>query len=677
MSSKNGHNGGCGKSDCDFERLNYYYGQMMVVRDFRDQQHYYNEKRWMLNRFGIGWGVLHGLKVTIRKDSHDGDGDEKTPPNVIIEPGFALDQNGNEIVICKEQCINISKLLGGHHHDEDQHHDGGHTSQNKGGHLPVYLGVRYRECGTEPFRLPDTHCCDIEHDCNFSRTRETQEFVASHTLWPQPEDEEVRDDHGCVIDCFRNLRNPSAKVIEEHPERVNERAVPLATLLFVKGRWIIDNFTIRPIAYSNYRLGELIRCLTGEMGSVHAAGDDRRRYIPLLAQTIPGLKYRSGRTKLHENFGELPFRITTDGRFIWCTDLQMKTIHRLPVNSHIMNPVPNIDLESEKSGWGISFDGHAIWVTIPAKNVVERINICTLEKRVFPLDAPFKHHGGHDDDAYGERRRDDTDEERYDREERPNNPREIVFDGHYLWISHGPQLKEEKETWSEWIEHEHQILQPDEKSEKSQKAATMYSEKVSKIFLTRLDPFTGKSKVFTVETKKGVSPVTAMAFDGHALWIAYNDAHHQAIAQRVKIIPHGPKQMEDSTPLPSDDPIELRGNWSRDIAFDGNAVWVTHDEGVSKIDIHEYNYVTNGDRGRLSSITCDGTAMWAVQNRETETELRRCDLFTLDRQGAYELHDGEHRFHIGRLCFDGSFLWAIGNKTDVFTSKGIIYRILP
>jgi hypothetical protein len=103
------------------------------------------------------------------------------------------------------------------------------------------------------------------------------------------------------------------------------------------------------------------------------------------------------------------------------------------------------------------------------------------------------------------------------------------------------------------------------------------------------------------------------------------------------------------------------------------------------------------DRGRLSSIAFDGKTVWAVQNRGNEAELRRYDLYTLGSCGGYELREKNTDIHLGRFCFDGSYLWITGqniirtgdnhrdhsksedhHKEDRKTDrKGIIYRILP
>lgn len=74
------------------ERNRYFHGQMLYDRNFRLETDYHNQKRWLINRLVIGWGVVCGLGVRC-------EGDE---PAVIVEPGMALDRCGREIVVAEE-----------------------------------------------------------------------------------------------------------------------------------------------------------------------------------------------------------------------------------------------------------------------------------------------------------------------------------------------------------------------------------------------------------------------------------------------------------------------------------------------------------------------------------------------------------------------------------------------
>lgn len=48
----------------ELERLNYFYGQMLSVKDFRSEQDYFREKLKLHNRCHHGWGIVCGLEVT-------------------------------------------------------------------------------------------------------------------------------------------------------------------------------------------------------------------------------------------------------------------------------------------------------------------------------------------------------------------------------------------------------------------------------------------------------------------------------------------------------------------------------------------------------------------------------------------------------------------------------------
>lgn len=71
-----------------FERNNYFYGKLLTVRDFYDEQKYMNDKRRINNILTNGAGVLCGMNVVLI--------DDKT---ISVESGIALDYQGREIVI--------------------------------------------------------------------------------------------------------------------------------------------------------------------------------------------------------------------------------------------------------------------------------------------------------------------------------------------------------------------------------------------------------------------------------------------------------------------------------------------------------------------------------------------------------------------------------------------------
>lgn len=71
-------------------RNNYFYGKMMTESYFKMEQDYFNQKRWLMNRLSLGYGVLCGLEVKRTEDD-----------KVYITPGVAIDKLGREIIVPK------------------------------------------------------------------------------------------------------------------------------------------------------------------------------------------------------------------------------------------------------------------------------------------------------------------------------------------------------------------------------------------------------------------------------------------------------------------------------------------------------------------------------------------------------------------------------------------------
>jgi hypothetical protein len=71
------------------KRNRYFRGKLLDVDHFDLEQVYFNDKRWLINRFGIGSGVLNGLICELF-----GDGG-----TVRIQPGVAIDSAGREIIL--------------------------------------------------------------------------------------------------------------------------------------------------------------------------------------------------------------------------------------------------------------------------------------------------------------------------------------------------------------------------------------------------------------------------------------------------------------------------------------------------------------------------------------------------------------------------------------------------
>lgn len=145
-----------------FDRLSYFYGQMLGERDFRAEQAYYREKLKLHNRCLHGPGVVCGLAVHqprwIRQPAKTSRADDACWPQLHVQPGLALDADGNELVVRDDLCVDLGTCLS--HEDRKVFAaapDKPHT---------VYLNLCFREQPIEPIRpvLPgDCGPGDIRH----------------------------------------------------------------------------------------------------------------------------------------------------------------------------------------------------------------------------------------------------------------------------------------------------------------------------------------------------------------------------------------------------------------------------------------------------------------------------------------------------------------------------------
>ncbi len=84
-----------------FERNHYFYGKLLTVRDFEDEQRYMNDKRRINNVLTKGAGVISGLSTVMI--------DEKT---ISLETGMALDYMGREIIVPESVTKKLNILDG-------------------------------------------------------------------------------------------------------------------------------------------------------------------------------------------------------------------------------------------------------------------------------------------------------------------------------------------------------------------------------------------------------------------------------------------------------------------------------------------------------------------------------------------------------------------------------------
>ena len=75
------------------KRPHFFPGKLLTSEDLELEQQYVREKLKRHNRSLHGFGIVSGLKVTIKSEE------------IVIEPGLAIDCEGNEVIIDNEQSV--------------------------------------------------------------------------------------------------------------------------------------------------------------------------------------------------------------------------------------------------------------------------------------------------------------------------------------------------------------------------------------------------------------------------------------------------------------------------------------------------------------------------------------------------------------------------------------------
>jgi hypothetical protein len=234
-----------------FERNHYFFGKALTVRDFDTEQAYLNEKRWLVNRSVLGWGVVCGLRVEL-------EGCWK----VAVTPGLALDCRGREVLVPCPDGVKLdavrARVEAGEACTDDR----------------WIVCLRYRECTTEQVKAPSPPCGDDAYEYNRIRETYTIEVVVPKDAclpeeheWPCPE-QLMKPDSGAQPppDLHQVLcENAPAKCLH----CCESACVPLGTIRLEQDatgeyRPVLHACEERRLVYTNPLLFRLYECQHGE-----------------------------------------------------------------------------------------------------------------------------------------------------------------------------------------------------------------------------------------------------------------------------------------------------------------------------------------------------------------------------------------------------------------------------
>jgi len=285
-----------------FERNNYFHGKLLSARDLADEQEYFNEKRWLINRMVLGWGIVCGVDVCLEDGALE------------VRPGLALDCCGHELLVCAPQTLKADKVaedLGvdaagkprapqysttpqqptprqqqepSQYPAPPEYPKPQDPAQQEYPTPPRYgepdrirwaLCLEYRECRAEPVKLP--HSCG-QHE----RGREYNRIRDDYRLTIRPWKEACPKDHTedcCALDGFRRGTSLQRTLVSRAltcPTCEDCECVILATgtLETKAGRTEIglddDYWKYRRVVYTPPALADVIRCFHGCLPHIEA-----------------------------------------------------------------------------------------------------------------------------------------------------------------------------------------------------------------------------------------------------------------------------------------------------------------------------------------------------------------------------------------------------------------------
>lgn len=236
-----------------FVRNRYFYGKLLDVHHFDAEQRYFNQKRWLLNRMISGAGVVCGLDVALTE------GRDK----LFVEPGFALDRAGHEVVVpSRSKLYPLPELppppspaeRGGSEAKE------GKDRCDDDDSVFYHVCIAWQECLSDPELVRVGSACGEETaTCSPGTIRERYEVLLREGRASKPE---WWCDLPEAISSGRLNYDALARFVTKAcPSIPKEPCIPLANLEFRPDgeSWTVKvDITVRPIVYTNELLFELL-----------------------------------------------------------------------------------------------------------------------------------------------------------------------------------------------------------------------------------------------------------------------------------------------------------------------------------------------------------------------------------------------------------------------------------
>lgn len=247
----------CGDIEC-FERPRFFAGQLLTDKDLEAAQRYVIEKNKLHNRHLVGTGVVCGLAVRC---------DPCCDGSVVVEPGYAIDCCGNDIVLCEPETFHLLDCL------EEQQREGDccdrkiRTPKVPRDQIREYcLILSYFEEPTHPTTalIRDNGCSNTR--CEPARIRESFRFSLIEKPVEESRPKLIPDDSflGQVSECFRVLREVQAAIKTGRTAEENYPNNPPGSAPVSTGAFAPVFYQFRKLVLEFYQREPEIRCTLPE-----------------------------------------------------------------------------------------------------------------------------------------------------------------------------------------------------------------------------------------------------------------------------------------------------------------------------------------------------------------------------------------------------------------------------
>ncbi len=162
------------------KRVKYSLGLVLGVDEFEQEQFYFLQRARLHNRALHGYGTVCGLRVTT---------DAQNPLKILVDPGLAINPQGKEIAVARQQCADLNAWLGTHREDAALGGPfGGETLRP----LSLYITLGYRECETDQVPVPGAPCRSEDETLAPARITETFDLgLSAEQLTPGPDEQRI------------------------------------------------------------------------------------------------------------------------------------------------------------------------------------------------------------------------------------------------------------------------------------------------------------------------------------------------------------------------------------------------------------------------------------------------------------------------------------------------------